>query len=87
MLESSGEFFEAATQLDPEIAHAWYYLGLWHRAMDSRQEAVQALNECLRRNPNHGRAIRALKFMRVNGNEQAGATDRNLMLRREHIRV
>jgi tetratricopeptide (TPR) repeat protein len=50
----------------PDWYQAWYYLGECHRLRGDQESAISAFEECLERNPDHGRARRALA--RVVGN-------------------
>ncbi len=52
-----------AVALDPHHSHAWFYLGEAHRANGRPSDARPAYERCLQIDPNHGRAIRALRLL------------------------
>jgi tetratricopeptide (TPR) repeat protein len=61
-----GDAVQALTQAvesDPQLAHAWYYLGEAHRANERPADARAAYERCLQIDPDHGRARRALKLL------------------------
>lgn len=55
--------FKKAVGLDPQLAHAWFWLGEAHRASGQPAEAREAYEHCLQINTNHGRARRAMKLL------------------------
>ncbi len=55
--------FTEATQLNPRLTHAWFYLGECHRLTGRPVEARTAYEKCLQLDPNHGRAIRATQLL------------------------
>lgn len=59
-LQEAAKSFGSAVELDPELAHAWFYLGECRRALDESSAAAQAYERCLEINRNHGRARRSL---------------------------
>jgi tetratricopeptide (TPR) repeat protein len=54
---------ERAVKADPQLAHAWFYLGEAHRAANRKSQARAAFERCLQVNPDHGRARRALRLV------------------------
>lgn len=56
-VENSLPYFEEATQLDPNHAQYFFYLGDAQRLLGNRMASTAAFTECLRINPEHGRAI------------------------------
>lgn len=52
-----------ATQRDPRLAHAWFYLGEDHRLRGQSAEARAAYEKCLQLDPDHGRAIRGQSLL------------------------
>ncbi len=49
--------FEKATELEPTLAAAWFYLGESNRVLGRAEQAAQAYARCLALDPDHGRAI------------------------------
>ena len=49
--------FEKATELEPTLTAAWFYLGETNRVLGHVEEARKAYTRCLARDPDHGRAI------------------------------
>lgn len=49
--------FAEATQRDGNNTQAWYYLGLAQRLLGQPNEARDSIQNCLKLNPNHGRAL------------------------------
>ena len=56
--------FREALLVDPKSAAAWFRLGELARQTGQQSEAVRAYEECLARDPNHGRAAAALAAAR-----------------------
>lgn len=52
-----------AVKADPNFAHAWYYWGEAYRADDRPSDSRPAYERCLQIDPDHGRALRALKLL------------------------
>lgn len=52
-----------ALQRDPGMAQAWYFLGEARRGAGRQAEARQAYEQCLQRDPECGRARRALELL------------------------
>jgi tetratricopeptide (TPR) repeat protein len=55
--------FAQATEYDPRLAHAWYYLGEARRTLGQSAAAKKAYEQCLQLEPDHGRALRALRLL------------------------
>ena len=55
--------FEQAVELDPGLAHAWFYVGETHRLLNDPAAARQAYRRCLEINPDHGRAMANLSLL------------------------
>lgn len=53
--------FNQAALLDPEFAHAWFYMGQCHELLGLIPQARSAYRKCLNLNTNHGRALMALR--------------------------
>jgi tetratricopeptide (TPR) repeat protein len=60
-LEEAEPQLTRATTLDPELRHAWYYLGRTRRARGQIGPAREAFRRCLEIDPDHSRARAALK--------------------------
>ncbi len=62
-----GQFSEARTELraavaaDPALVDAYYYLGECERLLADRRKAEAAFRQCLKLNPDHGRALAQLR--------------------------
>lgn len=54
---------EQAVRLAPELADAWFFLGEARRCNHQEAEARRAYQECLQRQPHHGRATEALAHL------------------------
>lgn len=65
-ITDAGGLFSQLLDDAPNWYQAWYYLGECHRLRGDQESAISAFEECLERNPDHGRARRALA--RVVGN-------------------
>lgn len=52
-LKAIGESLE----LNPEDAHAWYAQAIIQQALGQNKEALTSFEECLKRDPHHGRAL------------------------------
>jgi tetratricopeptide (TPR) repeat protein len=63
LLESS-DYFWSATQQAADYPPAWYYLAETYRLRGAEDKARDAYQQCLKLDPNHGRARRALKVTR-----------------------
>lgn len=55
--------FEQAIKLDSKSAMAWYYLGEMNFYLDEPGAAIAAYQQCLRLDPDHGRAADKLAFL------------------------
>ncbi len=58
-LDDARSLLLEATELAPDNANTWYYLGVVHTLIGEQLEAADAWNRCLKINPDHGRAIAA----------------------------
>ena len=56
--------FLVATRLDPDLAHAWFYLGETSALLGDAAGARQSYERCLQLAPGHGRAADALARLR-----------------------
>lgn len=56
-VENSLPYFEEATQLNPNHAQYFYYLGDCQRLLGNQMASEEAFNACLKLAPEHGRAI------------------------------
>ena len=59
-LLESGDFFWSATKLAADYSPAWYYLAETYRLKGDEDNAQVAYRQCLKIDPNHGRARQAL---------------------------
>jgi tetratricopeptide (TPR) repeat protein len=59
--------FRGAVEQEPQLAHAWYYLGEVHRSQRRFAEARAAYGRCLQIDPDHGRAARGLALLPPKG--------------------
>lgn len=53
-------FIETAVKLNPDYAHAWFYLGECRRSLNDPMAARAAYERCLALAPHHGRAKQSL---------------------------
>ncbi len=61
--DAADKLLKEAVGLDPRLDWGWYYLGETASAMHQPAAAAEAYKKCLSVNPDHGRAIRALKLL------------------------
>ncbi len=62
-LESAEAALEESLVLDPEFPLTWFYLAECRRAAGRLEQARTAYQECLKRNPDHDRALSALRSL------------------------
>jgi tetratricopeptide (TPR) repeat protein len=55
--------FTEATQVEPTLAEAWYYVGEANRVLNKPDAARTAYTKCLQLNANHGRALAGLALL------------------------
>ena len=60
-LDSAISILEDAVTLNPSAARAWFYLGEAYYASGDHSKARVAYQNCLNENPDHGRALAAMK--------------------------
>ncbi len=55
--------FEKATEVDPTLAPAWFYLGETDRLLGQNERARKAYERCLALDPDHGRTLAGLSLL------------------------
>ena len=55
-VEQAGSDFARAVELNPELAHSWFYLGKVQSVLGQTRDARNAYERCLKLDPEHGRA-------------------------------
>jgi tetratricopeptide (TPR) repeat protein len=63
--DKSISYFTAAVKHDPKLTQGWFYLGEAQRLNGQNPQAAGAYRECLRLDPNHGRALAGLASLGV----------------------
>lgn len=59
-IEEARTYFHRAVDIEPDLAHAWFYLGEVKRLTDRTDAAREAYERCLTLDPAHGRAAASL---------------------------
>jgi tetratricopeptide (TPR) repeat protein len=55
--------FEKAVETEPNLDHAWFYIGETRRRLGQIDAARQAYQRCLAINPDHGRALASVSVL------------------------
>lgn len=63
-LDSAKSALQDAVMQNPASARSWFYLGEVYNAQGNRSNAQAAYQDCLKQDPNHGRALAALSRLR-----------------------